>query len=202
MGSSFEGTAEKKRGGKDSTKAGSRNARRNTRRNLKTTIAPLTDYFIQRLGLSIGHFRTLELKFKRNRTIVRGIVSRAESVGKLGGDRGSYEDAFNGDVEEREREREEGRKDRGNKENKRRSLWAKGPVVVFPSEVEEEDERGRFSWLGPRNKKGDGWRSRFVGNSFLLFEPVFSLARRLYISALLPFAYARTNIRGARNRDP
>lgn len=109
MGSSLEGTAEKKRGGKDSTKAGSRNARRNTRRNLKTTIAPLTDYFIQRLGLSIGHFRTLELKFKRNRSIVRGIVSRAESVGKLGGDRGSYEDAFNGDVEEREREREEGR---------------------------------------------------------------------------------------------
>lgn len=28
-------------------------------------------------------------------------------------------------------------------ENKRWSLWAKGPVVVFPSEVEEEDERNR-----------------------------------------------------------
>lgn len=46
--------------------------------------------------------------------------------------------------------------------------------------------------------------SRFVGNSFLLFEPVFSLARRLYISAppslFLSFSvYARTNIRGARS---
>lgn len=30
-------------------------------------------------------------------------------------------------------------------ENKRWSLWAKGPVVVFPSEVEEEDERDRWS---------------------------------------------------------
>lgn len=55
----------------------------------------------------------------------------------------------------------------------------------FPNRgEEEEDERGRFSCLGPAGdvKKGVAG-SRFVGNSFLLFEPVFSLARRLYISA-------------------
>lgn len=58
----------------------------------------------------------------------------------------------------------------------------------FPNRgEEEEDERGRFSCLGPAGdvkKRVAG--SRFVGNSFLLFEPVFSLARRLYISAPLP----------------
>lgn len=75
----------------------------------------------------------------------------------------------------------------------------------FPNRgEEEEDERGRFSCLGPAGdvKKGVAG-SRFVGNSFLLFEPVFSLARRLYISASPPSlaVYARTNIRGARPRD-
>lgn len=60
----------------------------------------------------------------------------------------------------------------------------------FPNRgEEEEDERGRFSCLGPAGdvKKGVAG-SRFVGNSFLLFEPVFSLARRLYISAPLPLS--------------
>lgn len=73
----------------------------------------------------------------------------------------------------------------------------------FPNRgEEEEDERGRFSCLGPAGdvKKGVAG-SRFVGNSFLLFEPVFSLARRLYISPPSLAVYARTNIRGARPRD-
>ena len=81
-------------------------------------------------------------------------------------------------ITERERERTRRANERTNErtnamgENKRWSLWAKGPVVVFPSEVEEEDERDRWS-TEERIKKG--MQNRFVGNSFLLFEPVFSL---------------------------
>lgn len=48
-------------------------------------------------------------------------------------------------MEERERDGRTNERTYAVGESKRWSLWAKGPVVVFPSEVEEEDERDRWS---------------------------------------------------------
>lgn len=83
-----------------------------------------------------------------------------------------------------QREKESGRSGRGRRGEERereREGWAalgERTVVDFPSEVEEEDERNRF-WLDRRGTNKKGMRSRFVGNSFLLFEPVFSLYAEL-----------------------
>lgn len=108
------------------------------------------------------------------------------SVGKLGDREARRRDGFLMETFPSQSGRAEGEGGRGGTvaENKRWSLWAKGPWS-FSQARWKKRMKGAALWLVHRRKNKKGMRSRFVGNSFLLFEPVFSLYVALPAAPLL-----------------